>query len=159
MRAIRSTLAVLVAATAILVATSTAGAGQAVATSIDYECDTTTGNFVVVLTVENLTDLPGEIEGVYGALEGSEQLVLEDAVFVPNPVPGGGTSTSTFEIPGNSTFVGVDLFVDFSEGSFEGGESAEIGEPCELVPTTTTAPSSTNSEVAVEEVARPRFTG
>jgi len=160
MRMIRSTL-VAVAAAAILVASSgVAAGGQLVETSIDYECDTTTGNFVVTLTVENLTDLAGEIEGVYGALEGSEQLVIDDAVFVPNPVPGGGTSTAIFEIPGNATFVGVDIFVDFGEGNFEGGASADIGEPCEAIPTTTTTTTSTTtSTVATEAIVQPRFTG
>jgi hypothetical protein len=162
MRTIRSMLAATAAAVAVLAATTgVAAAGQAsVIDTIDYECDTSTGNFVVTLTLESDVDIDGEIEANYGVFEGPDQTDSGALTFVPNPIPALGSSTATLEVPGTTTFVGVDWFVDFGEGGVEGGASVDIAETCEAVPTTPTSAETTSTTAAAPAAqVQPRFTG
>jgi hypothetical protein len=160
MRTTRSLLAAAAAAVAILAATTgVADAGEAVSTDIAFECDTDTGNFVVTLTLDNLTQLEGDIEADYGVFEGDTETDSGEFTMTPNPVPGGDSSVGVLEVPGTTTFVGVDIFVDFGEGSFEGSAGVEIGETCEATTTTTTAESTTTTAAAAAEAVRPTFTG
>jgi hypothetical protein len=112
---------------------------------------------VVTVTLDNLTQVEGDIDVDYEVFEGATETDSGELTMTPNPVPGGDTSVGVLDVPGTTTEVGFAIFVDFGEGSFEQTTTLEITDTCEA--TTTTTSESTTTSVAAAEAVRPTFTG
>jgi hypothetical protein len=161
MRSLRPTIAALAATTALLLTTGVAGAQQANEVTSDFECDTTTGEWVITITVENLLNESAEISGEYDfetTSDGGSPVI--DFSFVPDPLPALGTSTGTITLPGDTVFVEGIVEVQYEQFLDDTDFSIEIGETCEPVETTTTtAAPTTTTTAAAATTATPRFTG
>jgi hypothetical protein len=161
MRTIRSMLAVAATLVAVLaVSAGVADAGQAFSTDIDVQCDTETGEFVLTLTLENLFAEDGDIEAAYTVFAGSDETASGEMTMTPNPVGDGETSVGVLAVPNTTTFVEIDVAVDYGDGSITDNLSVEIGETCEAVPTTpTTGETTSTTAAAPASQVQPRFTG
>ena len=63
-------------------------------------------------------------------------------------------------MPNTTTFVEIDVAVDYGDGSITDNLSVEIGETCEAVPTTpTTGETTSTTAAAPASQVQPRFTG
>lgn len=164
MRTIRSILATTAVLVAVFGATAgVADAGQAFTSDITVGCDTDTGNVVLTLTVTNLYAEDGDIEAAYTVYEDATETGSGEMTMTPNPVPDGEASVGSIEVPDTTTFVQIDLAVDYGDGSVTAKPDTEIDEDCEAVPTTpTTAETTTTAAAAAaaaDQVVQPRFTG
>jgi hypothetical protein len=162
MRTTRSLLAAAATTVAIVAtATGVAGAGQSpLIIDSDTVCDTETGNFVITVSMENDFIEDGDLEVNFEAFEGDTETDSGELPVSPNPVPSGGTATSTLEVAGTTTFVDFLIFVDYGDGPITNTIGVELGSPCEATPTTpTTGESTTTSSAVATEAVRPTFTG
>lgn len=160
MRTTRSlTLALVTAAVLSLAAISPASAGASVDLRSDIDCDTATGEWVIVYTLT--TDYTsGEIviNTAEYVLTGDDP-VDGDLAFSPNEVIKDAPALATLRLPGSSD---GDLEADVALDYGLSADAADVLDgTCKADPTpTTTAPivTSTTTPAAVVE-ATPAFTG
>ena len=161
MRPIRSTLATLACTGAILAGTTGVASAQQlpIEGAVDTSCDTASGDYVVTLTIDDNEVIDFELDGSFEAFEGETEIDSGSLTFDPAPLPGSGTSTATFNVPGTTTSVWIDYGFDY-EGRFDDNVEIELEGDCVAAETTTTAaPTTTSAAAAVAATVAPRFTG
>jgi hypothetical protein len=129
-------------------------------------CDTTTGMYTVTVTLQNNIDEPGDM-GTLGwqASDASGPSQAGQALFSPDPMPPLGTTSASFQVPGDTVLIELSIGVEYAQFVADTNPSQELGGDCQLViPTssTTTTPTtsaSTTTTTAAAQVAQPRFTG
>jgi hypothetical protein len=159
----RLLLAAAVALAALFATTLPAGAGQAVTLDDEIVCNTATGEYDLTFTLTNMTSDSGLITVDTFEVDGNDAPLT----FAPNPVPGGGsTSTATTSVPGSTTTLFLDLSISFPDSTSGANFESTLDGDCEGIPTTTTtsttvAPTTTAPAAtpAVAVAARPAFTG
>lgn len=158
----RGKFAIAITGTALMVGTmvAPAGAGQIYEKSITAECNPTTGNYDVDVTLSDAPDAPLLLTDTEYEYTTPGGLVGPTATaFAPSTLPIGGSSSVDVSIPGNSSDVLVSWYVrelDDIDDAF-----LELDGDCVADETTsTTAASTTTSATAdVAATVQPRFTG
>lgn len=161
MRPIRSAVGAFAATGALVFGLAgVAGAQVPYDTTIDAECDTTTGTYVIRVTLDNNVDE----EAVLGYLgwdafdaDGPTDSGNED--FSPNPMPALGASSASVVVPGDTVLVEFAIGAEYTQFVYDTTPSIELDGDCETAATTITSPSTTSTEPAPAVVTRPRFTG
>jgi hypothetical protein len=160
---VRTMVALAIATTAAILGGTVgpASAGQLYEKAITAECNTTTGEYDVTLTLSNAPDAPlllADAEYEYTGPDGEQGPF--DTAFDPSTLPIGGSSVIAISIPGDSTDVIFIWYVRELDDIDRAGD--ELDGDCVAIPTTTTTAAPTTSTTAAAQaaaVAAPRFTG
>jgi hypothetical protein len=162
MRVLRSLLVAALLATPLALAASASPSGAQVPTEITGEADCNEdGTYTLSYEIESFVGVELDIDSaeLSGAATGS-------VTFSPNPIPVGGTSSGSIDVPGDTDGT-VTLTVDYSGPKFDFDESfdLDLAGDCEAIVTTTTTTLATTTTaappapVAAAVAARPAFTG
>jgi hypothetical protein len=126
--------------------------------TVDYECNTETGEYEFTIVLENFLDEEADITAEYvfdTVLDDGNAIPLE---FTPDPIGAGGISAAVVATPGDVILFQAFITLVYSDFDDDHEITIEIGEEC-VPSTTTTTEVSTTTTVETEAAVTPRFTG